>query len=483
MANQGDTSKPVARTRELHGRRVILSPAREITPDNVVNELLQSIVVHNLNSSEIDYLWRYNAGVQPVLHRIKEHRPEICNKVVENHANEITSFWKGYVWGEPIQYVSRNGDDTTPAIEELNSYMMAEDKEAKDTEIGEWMMVCGTAFRMVLPDQAVGDTDTESPFNIYTLDPRQTFVVYSSEFDRRPLMAVHYIVNRDTIPTYFIYTKDSYYVVEGDLLQSVTPHRLGMIPIFEYPANSSRLGAFEIVIPLLDAINNLDSNSLDAVEQTVQAFIKFINCDIDEEQFKALKDLGAIKVKSLDGQNADVDMVTNDISQDQTHILRKDLYDAVLTICGIPNRNGGTSTSDTGQAVIYRDGWSAAESRAKDIEKMFKRSEKNMLKIILGICREANLLNLNLKDIDMKFTRRNYEAIQSKSQVLIQMLAQPKVHPLLAFTSCGMFSDPEGAYAMSQEYYEEEQRKLQIEEVDEAGHNHDDSDEDVNEDV
>jgi hypothetical protein len=32
------------------------------------------------------------------------------------------------------------------------------------------------------------------------------------------------------------------------------------------------------------------------------------------------------------------------------------------------------------------------------------------------------------------------------------MLGTDKIHPLLAFTHCGMFSDPEGAYALSEEY-------------------------------
>ena len=131
----------------------------------------------------------------------------------------------------------------------------------------------------------------------------------------------------------------------------------------------------------------------------------------------------------------------------------------MLTICGMPNRNGGSSTSDTGSAVLLRDGWSDAEARAKDSENVFKRSEKKMLKLVLRICRDLGESTLRLKDIDMKFTRRNYEAIQSKSQVLISMLQEPKIHPQLAFQHSGLFSDAESAYTMSMEYYEEQQFK------------------------
>ena len=133
----------------------------------------------------------------------------------------------------------------------------------------------------------------------------------------------------------------------------------------------------------------------------------------------------------------------------------------------MPNRNGGSSTSDTGLAVIYRDGWSTAESRALDHENMFKPAEKKMLKLVLRICRDLGRMDLKLRDVDIQFTRRNYEAIQSKSQVLCQMLQQSRIHPKLAFEHSGMFSDPEGAYAMSEEYYQQQLAEWEPQEVNE----------------
>lgn len=460
MGNQIDESKSLSETRLMNGRRIIKTSVTEITENNVIEVLNKALAVHDLNRSDIDYLWKYYKGEQPIRHRVKDVRPEICNKIVENRANEIVSFKVGYLCGEPIQYVSRNGgDEVVKAINTLNEYMFAEDKAAQDQELVEWQMICGTAFRLVLPDE-VGEED-EAPFELYTLDPRDTFVVYSNEIGNKPIMAVKYSKDDDKIFHYSIYTENRYFHVDGDILnrEKSRPHALNMIPIFEYPANNARLGAFEIVLPLLDTINKVDSNRMDGVEQLVQAFIKFINCDISKEEYEEFLQLGAIKVKSVDGQTADVGVVTSELNQSQSQTLKEDIYNAVLTICGMPNRNGGTSTSDTGSAVLLRDGWSDAEARAKDSENVFKRSEKKMLKLVLRICRDLGGVNLYLKDIDMKFTRRNYEAIQSKSQVLISMLQEPKIHPQLAFQHSGMFSDSESAYTMSMKYYEEQQEK------------------------
>lgn len=460
MANVIDESKPLSETRFTNGRQMIKTSVTEVTAENVVDVLQKALTTHYRNRSEIDYLWRYYTGDQPIRYRKKDVRPDICNRIVENRANEIVSFKVGYQFGEPLQYVSRAGrEEIVEEINQLNELMFAEDKASQDQELFEWAMVCGTSYRMALPD--VPDEEDEAPFEIYTLDPRDTFVVYSNEIGNKPVMAVKYSTDENQITTYSIYTPNRYFLVENDRLIAQEAHALNMIPIIEYPANHARLGAFEIVLPLLDALNNVESNRMDGVEQFIQAYWKFIGCNINKEQYLEFLKEGAILVPPNDnGGNIDVDLVVKELNQVQTQTLKDSIYKAILEICGMPNRNGGSSTSDTGAAVIMRDGWSDAEARAKDYEHMFKKSEKKFLKLILRICRDMGGLNLYLKDIELKFTRRNYEAIQSKSQVLISMLNCDKIHPQLAFQHSGLFVDSESAYTMSREYYEQEQEKL-----------------------
>ena len=66
--------------------------------------------------------------------------------------------------------------------------------------------------------------------------------------------------------------------------------------------------------------------------------MKFVNCDIDEEEFKALKELGAIKIKGEPGNPADVDIVSSELDQTQVQVTKNDLYQMVLIICGMPDR-------------------------------------------------------------------------------------------------------------------------------------------------
>ena len=467
-------------TRHLFGRTVITNDEVEITDSNIIDILDKAMAAHMKNRGEIQYLWDYYRGKQPILMREKKVRPEICNRIVENRANEIVSFKVGYLCGEPIQYIGRNGSDSvSKAISELNEMMFSENKASQDKRIAEWQAICGTAYRLVLPDIRKGEDD--APFELYTLDPRDSFVVYSNEVSGRSLLGVKYCTTDDNDTICSVYSDRHYWKVKNGKVIESADNKLGMIPIIEYPANSARLGAFEIVLPLLDAINNVSSNRMDGIEQFIQAFVKFVNCDITTEDFEKLKDLGAIKVKSVDGQSADVDIVTNELNQMQTQTLVDYLYQTVLTICGMPSMsNGSTSDSSNNGAVILKNGWQGAETRAKDSELMFKEAEQKVLKIVLCIIRNTrglsvDMYSLRLKDINLQFTRRNYENIQSKSQVLVSMLQQDKIHPRLAFENCGLFIDPERAYSVSKEYSEEQQRKnletVTMETDDERGEN------------
>ena len=437
--------------RTLFGREVIFCDELEITRNNLLDVLTQALTVHQKNSNDIDYLYKYYRGKQPILQRTKQIRPEICNKIVENHAYEIVEFKKGYIFGEPVQYVRRGESIEEDYISLLNEYMFIADKAQKDKELAEWFLIGGTAYRMVLPSS---EMDPDIPFEIDTLDPRYAFVVYYNGFGKKPLMGVKYIENADGEIVYSIYTRDTYFEVINDRIVKEEPHALGYIPIIEYPANASRLGAFEVALPLLDALNNITSNRLDGIEQFIQSFIKFVNCDIDEKTFTALKDLGALKVKSSSTNPADVDIVSQELDQSQTQITKDDIYRTILIICGMPDRHQSLrSTSDTGTAVYYREGWTVAEGRARDTELIFKSSEKQFLKLVLRILKDINGVEIKLNEIDIKFTRNKSENLLVKTQGL-QNLLEAGIHPQIAISTSDLFSDSEQVYSDSLEYLE-----------------------------
>ena len=476
MAENEITQKPnQGYGKALFGRKIIYTDETEITAENVVSVIQNAFPSHILNRDDINYLYNYYKGRQPILERIKEVRPEICNKIVANYANEIVSFKVGYLISEPVQYVALN--DKNDEVKTLNDYMYQVGKHSQDQEIIEWSHICGTAYRYVQALEPKAVSEGDAPFDLFTLDPRTTFVIYSSTFKKTRLAGVTYTVSDidGRIKNFVVYTKTkifSYTEEKKDTDIRVSafseqPNPLDEIPIYEYPANNARLGAFEIVLPLLDAINRGESTRLDAEEQQVQAFLKFINCDLDEHGLENLKQYGAIKIKSIDGAPADVEAVNTDFSQDGAQLSKDDLYQAVLTICGMPAQGNGQSISANNGAILIQNGWSQAEARAQVSETMFKGSERLMLNLVFKICKTTgkDKIDLKISDIEAKFKRHNYENVQVKAQVLCEMLNTPRVHPKLAFESCGLFSDPENAYLISEEHYAQSLKEWKIEDV------------------
>lgn len=446
-------------SRLLTGRRRIYAKYNYCDARNVRQILQDAYPTHSANADEIRYLWNYYKGRQPILFRVKEVRPEICNRIVENHAQECVNFKIGYQLSDPVQYISRAGEDDDEAsrqIKNLNDLMFAEDKASSDHDLFEWECVCGVGYRICLPDEASDWEVGTAPFKMHVLEPQNTFVVYSPEYDHRPLCAVYITENEYQEKIFSVYTPVEFFKVEADVITEQRVHILGSIPIVEYDLNNARMGVFEACLPILDAMNAIESNRLDGIEQTVQSLMKFVNCDVTADDFVAMLQLGAVKVTAVDGMQGDVEILHNDLDQGQTQVTKDDLYQAFLNITGMPNRSG-TGTSDTGAAVLLRDGWTLAESHAKSYELQFKKSERDFLRVVLKICSAAKNENIRLRvrDIDIAFNRRNYDNILTKSQVLTTMLATDKIHPLLAFQSCGLFTDPEAAYLMSTEYFDE----------------------------
>ena len=66
----------------------------------------------------------------------------------------------------------------------------------------------------------------------------------------------------------------------------------------------------------MDAINNMQSNRMDSIQQFVEYWVKFVNCEIDKETFEEMKLSHALTVKSNNKDNkADVEIMTQELNQ------------------------------------------------------------------------------------------------------------------------------------------------------------------------
>lgn len=431
-----------------YGRKIAYAGVEEITEENVVSVLSSCVGVFNWNKPIIKYLWDYYKGDQPARYRTKTARDDIINKVIENHAYEIVQFKTGQTYGEPVQYVSRKDDeDVNKAVDELNDYMVDADKQAKDIKSGEWQSAVGTSFKAA---QRVKNGDI--PFRIVSPTPMDTFVIYSRTTEE-PLLAVQEIKDEKGERYFLCFSSNREFKIKNSVLIESKLHAFGDIPIIEYPNNYERISDIELVIDLLDAINNMQSNRMDAIEQFVQSWVKFINCDVDEELFQKMKMLGALSVKSNNGpeNKADVDIMTQELNQTESQVAKGDLWDNCLTILAIPSKQQSTG-GDTAGAVELRNGWDMSKTRAKTKDAFVKTSEKRLAKVILNILRVAGKdLGITSRDFTVTINHSPQDNLSVKAMSLGYLL-QNGVHPRIAIETCGLWGDAEKVFLQSKPY-------------------------------
>ena len=361
----------------LHGRRQIFSPVEAVTDDNVLEVLAEALPTHERNRTEIIYLKNYEKGIQPILHRTKNYNAEINNKITVNISSMIVTFKSSEFAGEPIMYVSRgsgmrerDSDEPIPdKVAKVNSMMFSEGKQTKDLTLAHEMFTCGVGYRLVLHDSGRDKTDLwdEAPFEFHIPDTENTFVVRRSDVTKRVLMGVTYVYKdlnkiEGTVggdPEYTVYTPNVKYTIirdgsDGTGLKIVNreQHNFGMVNLIEYPCNPNYMGAFEPVIPLMDAINLTQSNRLDGIEQFVQALMVFDGVDISREDFLELKDLGAIKLPATQGTGGNghkLYYLNEHLDQSQTQTLVNDMYQTILQIVGMPSQGDGRSEEHTSE--------------------------------------------------------------------------------------------------------------------------------------
>lgn len=485
-----EAQKNIGYSGAYFGRRRIYLTTEDIAADNIVEILNTLLTVHSENMLEEEYLYWYRRGIQPILGRTKQVRPEINNKVVENHAAEIVAFKNGYFLTKPAFYIARrDSEDINSRVKTLNEMLYLSGKQNADNELTDWFHTVGIGALYVEPYD-----DPECPVRAYALDPRSSFVAYSRRPGNEPVLGVNMVVSGKTGDTteltFDVFTRDRYFklaggytgtIVTGSPIQGTAlrvleerPNVLGEIPIVEYQYENSRMSAFEAVMPLLDGINNIESNRMDGIEQFIQSLMIFYNCQLGDDENgnqitpSYIRQAGAIFLKSIGQDKADLKILSEQLNQTETQVLVDYMYQQVLAICGMPSTTkGGTSTSDTGAAVLYRDGWYQADTYARNTEDLFKVSNRRFDRIFVKILRMKGVVDIGLADFELQFTRNETANLLVKTQAALN-LKNLGFSPELAFGKSGVSSDPVADVALSGKYIEQMWNSQQnIEQIDE----------------
>lgn len=435
----------------FYGRLKLFVPYDDLSKEDVVSRVNECLAWHNFNLWQENYLYWYRRGIQPILQRTKEVRPEICNKVVINNAEFVVTFKDGYFLTDPVSYVSNND---TEKVNEYNDYISASGNAQADNLCVDWFHTVGLGIKYLEPNDS-----KKSPVKVYAVDPRSAFVVYSMSPGNRPVMGIH-AVTYDKQVFVDVVTRTKKFRLQGyqipadpaistppplavSSIVSEEPNLIGLVPFVEYQYNNVRESSFEAAMGLMNAINLAESNRLDGIEQAVQQLCVAYNCQFEEgTTANSIRQAGMIVLTSHGENKADFKILDSVLDQTATQTTIEDLYDQMLEKCGVPSSTRNAhSTSDNVGAVYLRSGWAAADTACRCTEDLFKESNKYFDEVFMKILKMKGLMDIEPDDVKVVFIRNRMENLIAKTQAALNMKALG-LAPEIWLERSGLSNDP-----------------------------------------
>lgn len=454
------------------GRRKIYTDVAEITRENILPVLSRAYSVHRINMADMQYLISYEAGLQP-LPFVKTIRPDIDIRTVDNMANYVTEFHKGYFWGTPTIYTQRGNNELHGTDAETDSEGIAGLNEMmlnavcigrEDQRLADFVEKVGIGHRIVLPRSDWDDESLTGTYaHAYTLDSRFAFCVYFNSVGHRKALGVTFA--KESGKNHFTcFTDRHQYDIIGDrVTESINP--LGMIPIVEYERAVDRTGCFERQISLMDNLNSMVSNFANDVAQKTQDvwWGNDIEFPVDEKTGEYIKPKSGQWVLTFTGdgnnRNPKIQPLSSTFDSDPTLNAISNTRNEILKQCFVPMQYSSEGGGSTGVASSISSGWDSTAVDADRKEQLISGAKREELILLLkaislapsGVLpSDSPLRQIHSSDIDIKFTRRQNWDLSTKANAYATLVSHG-IHGRHAMKVIGLFDDIEQAYIDSKD--------------------------------
>lgn len=399
----------------------------------------KALGIHNKNSLDCEYLIDYWLGNQDILTRLPSGTSDINNKTVVNFAFPITREIVGYTYGSPTEFIPKD-TEYQEDVTKLSDIYNYEDSHFVDTCSGIYASICGVGYMITLPNKNISkDMTPEIPIVHAYLDPRTTFVVQSTEVGNPTILSCSYVINKVTgKKDYTCYTdkfKFEFSNMNPETLK-ISLNPIGKNPITMVPNSLFLTGDWEQAISVMNAQNQITSDSLNDIEGTIKSLLVILGAEFedDDEDLKKIKKNRVMTLTKGDGSTGGLDakFIAPQLESTSVENIREYLEEARNVITGIPDRSANSSGGDTGMAVLNRDGWTDIEIVARLKEMFYKKAKKEQLSVGIEILKKLGLIreDVSVLDIDISVGRHTTDNLQTKTQAFASLVASGEISTL-----------------------------------------------------
>lgn len=445
--DSNSTIVPLLKKLVHNGRQRIILDYDEVTPENVIEIMQKAQSIHSQNRQDCDYLINYFLGDQDILNRPAPETSNINNTTVVNFAYPITRQIVGYTFAGGVELV-QNDMNKKESVNKLADYYSYENAYYVDICTGLYDSICGVAYQITLPNSMITKDNTpDIPFIYEALDPRNTFVVFSSSIGNPQIMSCTISTMKDRRKLYTIYTDKYKFTIIGmdkETLKTET-NPIGIDPITMVENSLFLTGDWEQAISVMNAQNQVTSDALNDIEGTIKSLLVILGAEFDEtdgeqSDLKKVKNNRILTLTAPGGGNVDAKFISPQLESISVQNIREYLDDARNVITGIPDRSANSSGGDTGTAVLNRDGWTDIEIVARLKEIFFKKAKKRQLSVGIKILQMLDLIDDDLKVIDIEpvIGRHTTDNLSTKTTAFSTLVATGELATIDALELSGL---------------------------------------------
>ncbi len=283
------------------------------------------------------------------------------NKVMCNHAKDISDTATGYFMGNPITYSNSGEQDIDPLLDAFDEANV----DDVDADNALDMSIYGVGYEYVYVKQGEAKPISKN------ISPLSTFIVVDDSIEENELCGVYYYKRKNSVENSYTYVAtvstanythvlnidDSGAEISRQVTEEPEKHFFGEPQIIEYLNNKEAIGDFEQQIPLIDAYNTLMSDRINDKEQFIDAVLVLYGAlmgDDEEEVSEAQKQLRKEKLLELP-ENAKAEYLLRQMDENGAEVLRKAIKEDIYNFSHVPNfMDENFSGNISGVAMEYK---------------------------------------------------------------------------------------------------------------------------------
>lgn len=402
----------------------------ETNPDK--RAILTLILKHSAAAKELRKLKQYYEGHHAIL-----EENDRKNKLVCNHAKDISDTASAYFIGNPVTYKSEKD------IKLLTDAFETSGADEVDGDNGLDLSIYGRAYEYVYP------VEDETDLTLKNLSPEQTFMVYDDTIEQRELFAVYYYIKKDDSdnnPIAYVATVLTEHYkwvlniqnIEGPqaLLEEPKPHYFDEVPVIEYLNNKMGLGDFELQIPLIDAYNALMSDRITDKEQFIDSILALYGVMLGDPEAKdengktAKENLKKNKVLEMP-KDAKAEYLTRTFDENGVEILKKAIEQDIHKFSHIPCMTDESFAGNvSGVAMEFK--LLGMENITKIKTRYYRKGLRKRIRLFAGWIRKSKAQTIDITGITPTFTRAMPKNLLEISQMVANLWGKVSKKTLLS---------------------------------------------------